>query len=942
MFQIRSEQFAAMRRKKIGDTLIERLAPFVGARWDAQERQVLLRDELGPRGALSFDALGYIGAYTSPLGRTWQLTNAADGKLLQLSNPAGHVLSMAYTPEGLLGAYASTTQARVNLFYEQRYFVASQYVDETTETVAYTSAGDLAMFSNRLGDRIECRYDSYRRLTGITDGNGHSTAFVYDRWNRPEEVLHPHGQREFYSYDKEGRLCRIAWDDDSSAEIASNAQGQPLQLAYSDGVEAAFSYGDGGLLTKASWPGGSSSFQYGEQGQFVEETCGPYVHTFAYDAGKQLASMTTLGVTVRFRWDADSRLAGFTDWSGAEHTIEYLPGDRGHVTTGPGKAGSAGVRSFLRADTAGRLASLQVISGGQTHFSLACSYDVEGRLSTSADSVSGQHAFTYDADSRLVYADGEHAESREAFAYDRASNLAAVNGTRLVYDAANQLVEAGKTNLRWDGRGNLLESSGPEGTVRFRYNLRNQLIASVADDGTETTYSYDALGRRTGKRTGDLETRFFWAGEQMLCEIRADLRTGVLRRQDYLYHPETGAPLATSIEGEVYNIHTDHLGTPRALTSSTGEVVWLAQFSSFGVARIAVDRVPMPLRFRGQYHDTETGLHYNRFRYYAPQWGRYITRDPLTFLAGTNHYLYAEANPLNRTDPTGLISWQSAAVFVGSAAAAVAVGALVVVAAPAIGLAGLGLAVVAGVAAGMAAGATGEALNEKLNGQNFCLPCIAKAMLLGGVAGGVAGAAFFFAAPALGALSAGSVSGAAAYLTNRLDGAEKNPSWKGLAIAVVTGGVLGAFAGRTGEISGGGGDDVPPPPPATRPTWRQSEIDVGNDLGPDYSAQQSFLNGQAVPQGTTGSVRPDFVSNDGTTSVEVKNYNIATNSNGLINNVSGQAVDRASNLPAGMDQQVIVDVRGQTVSATQENQIIQGIVQKSNGAISPTAITFKR
>ncbi len=58
------------------------------------------------------------------------------------------------------------------------------------------------------------------------------------------------------------------------------------------------------------------------------------------------------------------------------------------------------------------------------------------------------------------------------------------------------------------------------------------------------------------------------------------------------------------------------------------------------ISCVVVSRVPMPLRFRGQYHDAETGLHYNRFRYYAPQWGRYVSRDPLTFLAGTNHYAY--------------------------------------------------------------------------------------------------------------------------------------------------------------------------------------------------------------------------------------------------------------------------------------------------------------
>ncbi len=76
--------------------------------------------------------------------------------------------------------------------------------------------------------------------------------------------------------------------------------------------------------------------------------------------------------------------------------------------------------------------------------------------------------------------------------------------------------------------------------------------------------------------------------------------------------------------------------------------------------------------------------------------------------------------------------------------------------------------------------------------------------------------------------------------------------------------------------------------------------------------------------------------------MEVKNYNITTNQSGLINNVSKQAIQRAENLPAGMRQEVVIDIRGQKVTSIQEDAIIKGIVQKSNGTIKPTDIQFKR
>nr|WP_245643846.1 hemagglutinin repeat-containing protein [Paraburkholderia oxyphila] len=130
----------------------------------------------------------------------------------------------------------------------------------------------------------------------------------------------------------------------------------------------------------------------------------------------------------------------------------------------------------------------------------------------------------------------------------------------------------------------------------------------------------------------------------------------------------------------------------------------------------------------------------------------------------------------------------------------------------------------------------------------------------------------------------------------------------------------------------GGGD---------RPSPRQSENDVGSDLGPGHDPQVSYKDGKQVSYGTSGSVRPDFVAQDGSSSFEVKNYNIATNSSGLVDNVAKQVIQRQANLPDGMQQQVVIDTRGQVVTDAQKISIIQGIVQKSNGIISPTSIRFK-
>ncbi|WLE58841.1 hypothetical protein GIY62_17295 [Burkholderia plantarii] len=127
---------------------------------------------------------------------------------------------------------------------------------------------------------------------------------------------------------------------------------------------------------------------------------------------------------------------------------------------------------------------------------------------------------------------------------------------------------------------------------------------------------------------------------------------------------------------------------------------------------------------------------------------------------------------------------------------------------------------------------------------------------------------------------------------------------------------------------------------ATKPEFPSFE--KPRPLGESAKKARSLTRGiSAGCYGTPGSVRPDFVAADGSASFEVKNYNIAKNSSELINNIAKQAVQRQINFPAGMEQQVVIDIRGQIVTPGQRSAIVQGIVKKSNGIIGSIDIQFK-
>lgn len=125
---------------------------------------------------------------------------------------------------------------------------------------------------------------------------------------------------------------------------------------------------------------------------------------------------------------------------------------------------------------------------------------------------------------------------------------------------------------------------------------------------------------------------------------------GLIREYVYLH----GAPLAQVDSGEALTyLHTDHLGTPRYATNTSGVQVWNWSSDAFGVGT-PTGSATVNLRFAGQYWDSESSLHYNWNRYYDPTTGRYIISDPIGLAGGFNTYGYVSANPVMFIDPEGL------------------------------------------------------------------------------------------------------------------------------------------------------------------------------------------------------------------------------------------------------------------------------------------------
>jgi RHS repeat-associated protein len=185
------------------------------------------------------------------------------------------------------------------------------------------------------------------------------------------------------------------------------------------------------------------------------------------------------------------------------------------------------------------------------------------------------------------------------------------------------------------------------------FDISNQLVRVLNNTNQVAEYTYNGAGQRIKKVT-QTETRIFHYDLRGHLIAETDQSGQMLAEYVYL-----GDQLLSMIKpGEaVYYYHNDHLGTPQVLTDDSQAIAWKAVYTPFGEAVASIQTVENPFRFSGQYYDPETGLHYNYFRYYNPQTGRYITPDPIGLEGGINLFAYTANNPINFRDSSGLAAF---------------------------------------------------------------------------------------------------------------------------------------------------------------------------------------------------------------------------------------------------------------------------------------------
>jgi RHS repeat-associated protein len=291
----------------------------------------------------------------------------------------------------------------------------------------------------------------------------------------------------------------------------------------------------------------------------------------------------------------------------------------------------------------------------ELHFVL----DAVGNVTGVSESGGGTASYVYDALNRLTTVKDGSGKVIEAYTYnqtgDRLSKTApgSYTGAYTYKASTHWLTNMGTASRTYDANGSTTGNVSAGTTTTYVYNGRDRMTSVQVAGATAGTYVYNALDERVVKTAGATTTRFVYDnGSRLVSEASGSTR------RDYI--AVDGLPLAVADGSTLGFITADGLGSPRAVTSITGAVVWTWPYAlnPFGENRAtSTTGYALNLRAPGQYADAESGITYNLHRDYDPSTGRYLEADPLGLDAGPSLYAYVGSQPLALVDPLGL-AWQ--------------------------------------------------------------------------------------------------------------------------------------------------------------------------------------------------------------------------------------------------------------------------------------------
>jgi RHS repeat-associated protein len=647
-------------------------------------------DEAGGKWKLEYDEQGNLITRINPLGAK-TVYSYTDGLLSKIINAAGAITRLVYdnvqnlisieTPDGavteynydVLGNCTGFTNAngvKQRIFFDLKGRTEKVHdFDGNIIYLTYDGIDNVIHFKDKQKE-VEYAYHGLWKLTRRTEA-GASIIFKYDSEEQIRKVINEHGLPYRFELDAAGSVIKEITFDDTIRQYERNAagwvtqvlrpagkftrytydkNGRVTEVAYSDEKKELYVYRPSGELMQVVNETANVQFERDVMGNITKEMVNGEWITSEYDIlNNRTRIISSLGADIVNSYnsisevtqlEANGWLAKFERDKLGFETNRLLPG---------------GISSHWKRDGIGRPIVQTVEHHASNNFNIhkrkQYQWEVNDRLKQIKDEK-GTTRFEYDAWSNLaktVFPNGEE-QLRNP---DAVGNLfKSIDRKDRVYAKDGQLKKANGWEYNYDAEGNLIEKKHIGGDIwRYQWNDAGMLIGVIRPDKAEISFTYDVIGRRLSKQFKNTITKYIWDGNILLHEWKEHAQTGEKLSDKsiggdnnlvtWLFDADSFAPAAKIKGDKQYSIVTDHLGTPCQMFKSDGSLLWECELDSYGKIRVEKgEKVSCPFRYQGQYEDNETGLYYNRFRYYSAEDGVYLSQDPIRLRGGLKLYEY--------------------------------------------------------------------------------------------------------------------------------------------------------------------------------------------------------------------------------------------------------------------------------------------------------------
>ncbi|WP_438010823.1 PAAR-like domain-containing protein [Sorangium sp. So ce321] len=654
-----------------------------------------LVDAGGARWRMERDGAGKIVRRTDPAGRATECAYDARGLARRVAGPGG-AETAAYDAHGNLIERVDVRGARWRYTYDLRGFpVRIEVPDGAAYDLRYDSRGCLVGMTGPLGLRVARHHDAARRLLaeqhpggGVTHFSWVGSALVerrtpdgavlrygYDALLRPIWLENAAGERHTQEYDAAGQLVRVrtfagreiryAYDaagrvvakthgDGGVTRTEYDTAGQVVRREYPDGTFEAFERDIGGLITRASNHAVTVTLERDADGRVQREVQRAQGFEFSvereHDAlGYEVQTRYSTGWAVSRGRGPLGVLRRLTVHDGAGALLEALELSSGGAVETMKRAGR-GDSVTTRRDERGR--PVEVVIRGENGEPLRrrdYAWAPQAGLAQVEDSARGARTYELEPMGRPVAVGG--LGLREEIRYTPQGTPITRAEEPCQIGPGGRKLAAGEQRFTWDALGRLSGMSSTDGRVSWAlsYDGAGRLATAARSDGYRVQYIYDPFGRRIAAVRNDGTSVWFgWDGDAPVEE-----RSSTGERARVVYQDDSYSPILDCVRGDTFRIvASDLASTPWFFLGADGSTAEL-DLDPRG-REVFVSGVPGSLRFAGQRADSDTGLRYQRHRYYAPELGTFTTPDPLGLEGSLNDVAFVP-NPTVYIDPSGLL-----------------------------------------------------------------------------------------------------------------------------------------------------------------------------------------------------------------------------------------------------------------------------------------------